>query len=107
MIIELNTLFSILKSQAIEKEVTELNKNLVKEFDEEKQEFLALLFLQYRKRLEDTQKVSIANEVPILTGFNWRMEVELSGSDRTKTFVPNYLLNLKFSEIDKEDNLLA
>jgi len=107
IILELNKLFSILKSQALITERAELNTNSIKGLDEEKMNFLSELFLHQRKRLEDTQKVEIANEVPILSHFSWRLEVEVANRERKQSFIPNYLLNFRFSEIVKGENTLS
>lgn len=77
-IVELNGLFAMLKTRAIENELTQLTNGDFPSFGEEKKAFLVDLFSKHRKRLEDTEKVTISNDIPILTGFNWRMEVEVA-----------------------------
>lgn len=104
---DINHLFTFLKVKALKEEDFNEALEKIEGLSEDNKSILQNVLGDERQKLLNTQKVDFLQDLPILTGFNWRFEVEVSSRERKKSFVPNFLLNLnfkKFGEFDDEGN---
>lgn len=104
---DINHLFTFLKVKALKEE--DFNEALVKieGLSEENKTVLQKVLKDERQKLLNTQKVDFVQDLPVLTGFHWRFEIEVSSKERKRSFVPNFLLNFdfkKYGDFDDDGN---
>ena len=102
---DINSLFTFFKCKSLKEEELLQTLEEFEGLEDDKIEFITEIFVKERQRLIDSQKLDFSQDIPILTSFNWRFEVEVSSRERKKSFVPNFLLNFGFvnyGDIDED-----
>ena len=62
----------------------------------DKLETLLELAEEHREDFQQAQRVDTYANLPVLTAFNWRLELEVASREKKQSFVPNFLTSFTF-----------